>query len=139
VLRRLVRRDPSNHPHRLGQPLVPAAHISTLTARLCVVCPGPHWHQVQGGVVVAPVVCLSTLAPSPTPLTQGCTVLCCARPCSHLLPPAPCRILGKVGGVPALGGGMKLPVLPRDQVLRATGGTAAREIHYSKMEGKDAP
>lgn len=48
------------------------------------------------------------------------------------------RILGKVGGVPALGA-MKLPVLPRDQVLRATGGTAAREIHYSKMEGRDAP
>lgn len=49
------------------------------------------------------------------------------------------RILGKIGGVPALGGMMKLPVLPRDQVLRATGGTAAREIHYSKMEGRDAP
>lgn len=40
--------------------------------------------------------------------------------------------------MPALGA-MKLPVLPRDQVLRATGGTAAREIHYSKMEGRDAP
>jgi len=51
-----------------------------------------------------------------------------------------CRILGKIGGVPALGPAMAgmLPKLPKGQVLKATASPAAREIHYSKAEDKDA-
>jgi hypothetical protein len=93
------------------------------------------------------VVCASVCTAIPGCHLQG--ELLGKQTCPALLPHRPLlrassvvwcvfSILGKVGGVPALGG-MKLPVLPRDQVLRATGGTAAREIHYSKMEGRDAP
>ncbi|KAG2499571.1 hypothetical protein HYH03_002516 [Edaphochlamys debaryana] len=49
------------------------------------------------------------------------------------------KILGKYGGVPALGAGLVLPRLQRESILKATGSPAAREIHYSKVEGKDAP
>lgn len=50
------------------------------------------------------------------------------------------RILGKIGGVPALGPGMGavLPALPKGQILKATASPAAIEIHYSKAENKDA-
>lgn len=50
------------------------------------------------------------------------------------------RILGKIGGVPALGPGMGavLPALPKGTILKATASPAAIEIHYSKAEGKDA-
>lgn len=49
------------------------------------------------------------------------------------------RILGKIGGVPALGPGAVLPQLPTgDPHLKATGSMAAREITYTKAEGKDA-
>lgn len=48
------------------------------------------------------------------------------------------RILGKIGGVPALGPGTVIPRLPANPHLRATGSSAAREITYSKAEGKDA-
>lgn len=50
------------------------------------------------------------------------------------------RILGKIGGIPALGPGMAnvLPQLPRGQILKATASPAAREIYYSKVEQKDA-
>jgi hypothetical protein len=55
-------------------------------------------------------------------------------------PPTPhSRILGKIGGVPALGGGFVMPALPTGgAALRATGSAAARELHYSKMENRDA-
>jgi hypothetical protein len=53
--------------------------------------------------------------------------------------PNPPRILGKIGGVPALGPGTAIPKLPTGGPgLRATGSAAAREIQYSKVEGKDA-
>jgi len=48
------------------------------------------------------------------------------------------RILGRIGGAPALvqhGGCAKVP---KAQVLKATASPAAREIHYSKVEDKDA-
>ncbi|KAI8472421.1 MAG: hypothetical protein J3K34DRAFT_519757 [Monoraphidium minutum] len=49
------------------------------------------------------------------------------------------RILGRMGGVPALGPGVVMPKLPSGgPALRATGSAAAREISYSKVEGKDA-
>ncbi|KIZ00082.1 hypothetical protein MNEG_7879 [Monoraphidium neglectum] len=49
------------------------------------------------------------------------------------------RILGKIGGVPALGPGTVIPKLPTGGPgLRATASSAAREINYSKVEGKDA-
>eukprot|EP00878_Enallax_costatus_P010774 GHUV01011251.1.p1 GENE.GHUV01011251.1~~GHUV01011251.1.p1 ORF type:complete len:359 (+),score=183.99 GHUV01011251.1:872-1948(+) len=50
------------------------------------------------------------------------------------------RILGKIGGIPALGPGMAsvLPQLPKGQILKATASPAAREIYYSKVEHKDA-
>jgi hypothetical protein len=51
------------------------------------------------------------------------------------------RILGKVGGVPALGAGMALVLPPggaQSQVLKATASPAAREIAYSKVENKEA-
>ncbi|GFR45254.1 hypothetical protein Agub_g6360 [Astrephomene gubernaculifera] len=48
------------------------------------------------------------------------------------------KILGKYGGVPALGAGLVLPRLQRDSILKATASPAAREIHYSKVENKDA-
>ncbi|GLC35212.1 hypothetical protein PLESTB_000566200 [Pleodorina starrii] len=48
------------------------------------------------------------------------------------------KILGKYGGTPALGAGLVLPRLQRDSILKATGSPAAREIHYSKVEKKDA-
>lgn len=47
------------------------------------------------------------------------------------------RILGKIGGVPAFGG-MAMGRIPRELILKASGGAAAREVHYSKMENKDA-
>ncbi|GLI69313.1 hypothetical protein VaNZ11_013892 [Volvox africanus] len=48
------------------------------------------------------------------------------------------KILGKYGGIPALGAGLVLPKFQRDAILKATGSAAAREIHYSKVENKDA-
>ncbi|KAG2454071.1 hypothetical protein HYH02_001111 [Chlamydomonas schloesseri] len=48
------------------------------------------------------------------------------------------KILGRYGGVPALGAGLILPRLMKDSILKATGSPAAREIHYSKVENKDA-
>ncbi|EFJ51132.1 hypothetical protein VOLCADRAFT_87898 [Volvox carteri f. nagariensis] len=54
------------------------------------------------------------------------------------------KILGKYGGIPALGAGRLLPKVQRDAILKqlhsfvATGSAAAREIHYSKVENKDA-
>jgi hypothetical protein len=49
------------------------------------------------------------------------------------------RILGKIGGVPAFGPGVVMPQVPSGGPgLRATGSAAAREMHYSKMEGRDA-
>lgn len=49
-----------------------------------------------------------------------------------------CRILGKIGGVPALPGMGAVPVPPKGQILKATASPAAREIYYSKVEEKDA-
>lgn len=48
------------------------------------------------------------------------------------------KILGKYGGVPALGMGLVLPRAPRNTILKATASPAAVEIHYSKTEDKDA-
>lgn len=48
------------------------------------------------------------------------------------------RILGKYGGVPALGTNAVLPRLMKESILKATGSPAAREIHYSRVENKDA-
>ncbi|KAG2432509.1 hypothetical protein HXX76_008854 [Chlamydomonas incerta] len=48
------------------------------------------------------------------------------------------KILGRYGGVPALGGGLALTRLMKESILKATGSPAAREIHYSKVENKDA-
>eukprot|EP00775_Hariotina_reticulata_P003429 gene3429-3701_t len=50
------------------------------------------------------------------------------------------KILGRIGGVPALGPAMAgmLPKVPKAQVLKATASPAAREIYYSKVEDKDA-
>ncbi|KAF8055038.1 SEC3A [Scenedesmus sp. PABB004] len=50
------------------------------------------------------------------------------------------RILGRIGGVPALGPGSAavLPAAPRGVALKATASAAAREIHYSRVEDKDA-
>jgi hypothetical protein len=61
-------------------------------------------------------------------------------PAFHCNLPCTCRILGKIGGVPALGPGMGavLPALPKGQILKATASPAAIEIHYSKAENKDA-
>lgn len=46
-----------------------------------------------------------------------------------------CRILGKYGGVPAMGGGLIMGRLPRDLILKATASPAAVEIQYSKVWG----
>lgn len=48
-----------------------------------------------------------------------------------------CRIVGKYGGVPALGP-MVLPSAPRQAHLKASGNSVAREIYCSTVEGRDA-
>jgi hypothetical protein len=40
--------------------------------------------------------------------------------------------------VPALGAAGRLPLAPRDHILRATASPASVEIQYSKVENKDA-
>lgn len=48
------------------------------------------------------------------------------------------RILGKYGGVPAIGSGLVLPRPSKDMILKATASPAAREIQYSRVENRDA-
>lgn len=52
---------------------------------------------------------------------------------SAVIPALRRRILGKYGGVPAMGSGMVMPLPPKDMKLKATASPAAIEIQYSKV------